>query len=507
MDMKILDIIKEDPNLAKKLIENKEEEVNEPIDSEDDMKAIATVDAMVDATNVNQDDDSTDLPAQQQVPKEYKFDVANEYALKKAIETIKKMSRKFRIPEPEIVVSKKVRTGMEYDEIWGEYKYYVDLIPVTVIVDQIFQLPDYEVLGVVDNETGGSVKIGETPAPSELMTPSQECDHCHVKRQRGKSWIVKQLSTGEYKRFGGDCVKKVFGINPAKFIKAIDFFNLLNRSFSGIGDEDSAGGGEKKRISPFMIAIPLPIAVAVVKHALDERGYVKKLGYQQEIQINSWRSEYEYVRTNKGKATADLCEEIMFDDERVHNFQPDNELTDKLKEYWASVEIRDPQSSFGEFQTAIKRMFETGEFRVLECSKLIYATHKYLEVKAMGEKKPSEFVGTVGEKMLFTDLKLNSHRSFNSAFGQGNIWTFEDSDGNMIKKFGELAPGFRTSEGTEELYDQYNKGDMFTFISDVKKHEEYNGLKSTVIGRLSAPKKPKKVKNEITEQFNRFANY
>ena len=504
--MKILDIIKEDPNLTNKLFEN-EENLNEPIDSEKDMEAIDVANAMVDSANLGQDDDNEDLPTQQQVSREYKFEVQSDYALRKAIETIKKMSKKFKIPEPQIIVSDKVKRGIDYDEIWGEYKYYVDLIPVKIIVDEIFKLPDYEVVGVVDNETSGSVKIGETPVPSELMTPSQECDHCHVNRNRGKSWIVKQLSTGEFKRFGGDCVKKVFGINPAKFIKAIDFFNLLSNTLGGFDEEEMRGGREKKRISPFMIAIPLPVAVAVVKYALDERGYVKKLGYQQETQVSAWRTDYEYVRTNKGKATADLCEDIMFDDERVHNFQPDNELTDKLKEYWASVDIRDPQSSFGEFQTAIKRMFETGEFRVLECSKLIYATHKYLEVKIMGEKKPSEFVGTVGEKMLFTDLKLKGHRSFNSAFGEGNIWSFEDVDGNSIKKFGELSTAFRTSEGAEQLYGDYNKGDIFTFISDVKKHEEYNGLKSTVIGRLSAPKKPKKVKNEITEQFNRLANY
>lgn len=506
MDMKILDIIKEDPNLTKKLIEN-EEEINEPVDSERDMKAIATVDAMVDATNANQDDDNIDLPSQQQVPREYKFNVGNEFALKKAIETIKKMSRKFRIPEPDIIVSDKVRTGIEYDEIWGEYKYYVDLIPVTVIVDQIFQLPDYEVLGVVDNATGGSVRIGETPPPSEYMTPSQECDHCHIERYRGKSWIVKQLSTGEYKRFGGDCVKKVFGINPAKFINAIDFFNLLNKSFSVSDEEDSYGGGQKKRISPFMIAIPLPVAVAVVKHALDDRGYVKKLGYKQETQISAWRTDYEYIRTNQGKATADLCEEIMFNDEKVHSFQPDNDLTDKLKTYWASVEVKDPQSGFGEFQTGIKGMFETGEFRVLECSKLIYAVHKYMEIQAMGEKKPSEYIGIVGEKILFTDLTLKSHRSFYSQFGEGNIWSFEDPNGNSIKKFGELSIAFRTSEGTEQLYGEYNKGDVFTFISDVKKHEEYNGFKSTVIGRLSTPKAPKKSKDKITEEFNRFAKY
>jgi len=501
--MKFLDIIKEDTDLVNRLAEN-EENFNEPVDSEEDMKAIATADAMVDADNINQDDDSVDLP--KQIFREYKFHVSSEFSLKKAVETIKKMSKKFRIPEPEIIVSDKIRKGIHYDEIWGEYKYYVDLIPVTVNVKHMFQLPDYEVLGVVDNVSGGSVKIGDSPMPGELTQPSQECDLCHLNRYRGKSWVVKQQSTGEYKRFGGDCVKKVFGIDPAKFIKAIDFFELLNRTLGDFDEEDSYGGG-KKRVSPFMIAIPLPVAVAVVKYALDDRGYVKKLGYKEETQISAWRTDYEYIRTNQGKATADLCEEIMFNDERVHSFQPDNDLTNKLKAYWASVEVKDPESGFGMFQTEIKRMLETGEFRVLECSKLIYAVHKYMEVLAMGEKKPSEFVGTVGEKMLFTDLTLKSHRSFVSQFGDGNIWSFEDTDGNSIKKFGELSTALRTSEGTEQLYGDYNKGDMFTFISDVKKHEEYNGLKSTVIGRLSTPKAPKKSKDKITEEFNRFANY
>jgi hypothetical protein len=190
----------------------------------------------------------------------------------------------------------------------------------------------------------------------------------------------------------------------------------------------------------------------------------------------------------------------------MKKFKPVNELTEKVKTYWESVVIKDPNSGFGQFLQSVKDILSSGEFRVIDCSKLIYAVHEYTESLTRAEKS-NEYIGTVGEKLLFTDLKLLNHKSFQSQFGMGHIWSFEDSLGNKVKKFGELNSAFRTAEGTEQLFGEYNKGDMFTFIADVKNHEEYNGVKSTLLGRLSKPTPAKKLKEELSEQFNRFAKY
>lgn len=416
------------------------------------------------------------------------------------------MSKKFKVAEPEIIISPKKRTGVNYNEIWGEYEYYVDLIPVKVIVSDIFRLPEYKVLAIVDNGTGGSVTIGDEQVPSELLTPSQDCDLCKTRRFRGKSYIAKEIATGDIKRFGGDCVKKVFGIDPAKFIRALDFFRALDKIGFDSGEESMGGG--KKGISPLLRAIPLPIAVAVVKHALDERGYIKKEGKYIETDPGAWGRppREEYIRTNQGKATADLCEDIFNDSDRIKDVQPNNELTDKVKEYWGKVEVKDDNSSFSQFQTDVKNILSSGQFRILDTSKLIFAVHNYQE-SLTAKEKSNEFIGTVGEKMLFTDLKLVRHNSFNSQFGLGHIWSFEDAAGNKLKKFGELSTAFRTAEGSGELYGDFNKGDMFTFIADIKKHEEYNGIKSTMLGRLTKPKPEKKLKEKLSEEFNRFAKY
>lgn len=501
MDMKLIDILKENKALVSNILEN--DEMGEPVQSEKDTQVINDLEREIESTDVNQDDDSLSIP-NNTVRTEYKFRVSSEYSLRQAIETIKKMSKKYKVPEPIINVGEKKREGFGWNEIWGTFSYYLDLIPVTVTVENIFKLQGLDVLAIVDNTTGGSVRIGDEPVPSEMLTPSSECHLCNVNRYRGKSYLVKDTATGEIKRFGGDCVKKVFGINPAKFIAAIAFYERMDAGFDFDPDSEPSGGG-RRGISPLLTAVPIPLAMAVVKFALDQRGYVKKEG--EYISTGSgWGAREEYHRTNKGKATADLCEDILFSEDEMKKFKPVNELTEKVKTYWESVVIKDPNSGFGQFLQSVKDILSSGEFRVIDCSKLIYAVHEYTESLTRAEKS-NEYIGTVGEKLLFTDLKLLNHKSFQSQFGMGHIWSFEDSLGNKVKKFGELNSAFRTAEGTEQLFGEYNKGDMFTFIADVKNHEEYNGVKSTLLGRLSKPAPAKKLKEELSEQFNRFAKY
>ena len=79
------------------------------------------------------------------------------------------------------------------------------------------------------------------------------------------------------------------------------------------------------------------------------------------------------------------------------------------------------------------------------------------------------------------------------------MWEFIDENGNMLKKFGNLGGDkYKIEDGDgEELFGYYvgrdrktyNVGDVFAFTAEVKKHEEYQGVNSTMLGRLSKLKK------------------
>lgn len=85
------------------------------------------------------------------------------------------------------------------------------------------------------------------------------------------------------------------------------------------------------------------------------------------------------------------------------------------------------------------------------------------------ETAPSEWVGTVGDKIAVTVTFVRKGWCDNR-FGGSNIYTFRDTDGNEIVWF------------TSVLMDK-EVGDTFNIKATVKAHNEYKGKKNTVISR------------------------
>jgi hypothetical protein len=496
----------------KKLYENDDDSSEV---SKEKLDALAAIDKKIDSADVSSDEDAK-LPETPKIEQTFEFNVDGEYLLQNAIKTIKKMSKKFRVPEPEIIVGKPFKKGIGWNDVWGSYDYYVNLIPVKLIVKEIFKLPDYKVLAVVDNMTEGAVIFGDEKVPNELLTSSQECDLCKTNRRRGKSWIVKKISTGEYQRFGGDCVKKAFGINPMKFLAAIDFFQSLKTTISeDYGDDFRGGVG--KRISEKLKVVPFPIALTIIKNVYDKIGYVKKeyeyvsIGY-------GWSAREDKVQSNKGETTGEKAQEIMLNFDVAKQIKPDDEFVKAFENYWENYNITNPESDFGKFLIKIKNFIKEKQFRILDSGMMAFAVHQYQTKKNEVEKKPSEFVGTVGEKMVFEKLKLTSYRTFESAYGTSGLYNFEDQNGNKLTKFGTISSDFyvgsengenkREKMGEPDFSNNYRpeKGDLFSFMSSIKKHEVYNGTKQTILDRATKLPKPPKTK-KLAEDFNKLVNY
>lgn len=84
----------------------------------------------------------------------------------------------------------------------------------------------------------------------------------------------------------------------------------------------------------------------------------------------------------------------------------------------------------------------------------------------------SEFQGTVGEKVEGLVLTVHSARWIDSGFGSSLLVLFTDEAGNVFKWFASNPPTVLETVGTKVIV-----------RGTVKKHETYNGLKSTVLTR------------------------
>jgi hypothetical protein len=84
----------------------------------------------------------------------------------------------------------------------------------------------------------------------------------------------------------------------------------------------------------------------------------------------------------------------------------------------------------------------------------------------------SKHLGTVGDRLEFTEIVLKSKKYFDGDYGGTELVLFEDTEGNILKYWGGLFmlddPGARVS-----------------FKATVKSHDEFCGIKQTTVSRPS----------------------
>jgi hypothetical protein len=102
-----------------------------------------------------------------------------------------------------------------------------------------------------------------------------------------------------------------------------------------------------------------------------------------------------------------------------------------------------------------------------------YMRHLDREEELVQEKatKSREWVGEVKVRQDFTGLTVKHMKYIEGRYGTTTLVAFEDEPGNLIKWFASVS------------LDDINKGDVVDLKATVKKHDEYKGVKQTLITR------------------------
>jgi hypothetical protein len=427
--------------------------------------------------------------------------------LEKNINSLKKLAKRLSVPEPKITIGEvhSIKVKNPHSEI-PPYEYYeIDVQEVTIEAEGMFQLSgDYTLVAVVDNRTSGSIEIDEKhPVPEEYLRPSGKCDLCNQERYRGKNFIVLDGSNNSYLVLGSSCVKKYIGINPAKYIKTLDYWKDFQITMEGLYDEEemfpSGGGGGG--ISAANRLVDKNKVFSIVYDIIKRDGYEKREWDEEE---SRWGQSRRY-RTNSGDATADKVEEIIYEPENFNNYPLNKEGIAEFTKFATGLEplppkmVDDPygdgqvdkNAGFNEYRAKVKDFATRSNLRIRETALLAsafnYMNNEKIRQAKANQLQGSEWVGSVGQKAPFPHLKLDGYRTGEGAYGVWELWSFVDDNGNSLKKFGNLPDRFKIAnapEGSENM-GGHSKGDIFAFTSDVKKHDEYNGIKTTQLGRLS----------------------
>lgn len=396
--------------------------------------------------------------------------------LEKKIKQMNKRAAKIGVPFVEIEVIREFeRIAPGYEEraeLMG--KEWVPKIKVFEIAlnGEGPKIAGWTFVGTLDHNTlPGSVIVNAVPGetvPTEFHNHDAICDHCGKIRRRNETFVLHHDEDDKYTQVGRQCLRDFLGHDP----KAVaSFLTALRRLEDDLGNEDSdwyGGGGhavysydhnavlsataaviEKEGWLPRSAAGARPATADLVLSLFlplpkEGRARSEHLRWKESLDLGNERFEKEAVTAREWLKKQNSNNEYLHN---LHAIDEAAEVPARMFGYWCSV--------VSSYQRAMERL------RIQKA-----------------EKKVSEHFGNVGDRVE-TNVKVLGIRYTEGYYGTVGIVKMLDDEGRTVIWFANSKVGMES-------------GNRYRIKGTIKKHDEYNEWKQTVLTRV-------KVQEEIKE--------
>lgn len=279
------------------------------------------------------------------------------------------------------------------------------------------------------------------------------CDHCGVERYRRTTYVVRNVETGEQKIVGSTCIKDFLGWDGKLVFIYEDTLKDVEDGWGG-----GFGGGDRD----YSVETVLAVAWAAIR----TYGFVRSGSFDAQ---STKEAVLTYLGTSRDKGAEALRAEIgghvegsaaaakqVRDFILSEDFSGTNEYVINLKAVMAPEYVTD--RNVGLVASAPQALARFEE-RTL--------------IKEKAAEKPSSWIGAEKEKIQFVGT-VTGVNYIPGAYGTTVLYTLRNEDTGIVVKWfaSREALGDRTAVGTTA-----------EITGTVKKHEEFNGAKSTILTR------------------------
>lgn len=331
-------------------------------------------------------------------------------------------------------------------------------------------LNGFEFIGKVNIEAGGTmlrmVPGMETPEGYE-RPDNHNCDHCGVRRNRVKSYLVREIETGKVMQIGSTCLELFFGIQ-IKGLWALECFSAEELAeFAEEGRGEGRGGYVETLFSREML-IALALVITNGGKGFVSRGTANPENGRfatadQVLETISFRpmprTPIEIIQM-MNKRMADAKDMIANDIEAIEEVLKFAE-TLGYSDYAENARV-----------AANSEVVSYRAVGVLVSLVGVWYRAQEKEAAAKVEKaeRNQEFVGE--PKARLRDLKLNvvSMKEFETQYGTTTLLIMTDEANHTLKWF------------ASKMFD-FEVGAKLTLDATVKAHETYQGNNETVLTR------------------------
>lgn len=306
----------------------------------------------------------------------------------------------------------------------------------------------HEEAGTILRSVPGMTVEGELAAYRDA---APACNHCGYQRRRNDTFVVRKGQ--EYKQVGRNCLADFFGFDPHAAAAMAEILASVGAYSEACEDGEFLGGGERLH---WTIGMYLPYVAAVIRNdgwlpkgkAYEQHGHTEyataSVAWRNLIDRKLEKQDPRYVPTEKDAEVAKKAIEFM-----AEHFDKEG-LT--LSDYEHNLRVA--------FLSGIVDPKTAG----IVASGINYAAREQEKAANRVDFANSQFVGELKKRMVIESLVC-----VYPGFG-GRPVVFVDPNGNKITAWN---PGFAIE-----------KGGTYTVKATPVKHEEYKGIKSTMVNRV-----------------------
>lgn len=297
--------------------------------------------------------------------------------------------------------------------------------------------------------------------PGESLTEDQRelganCEHCGWRRNRKDTFILRKDGSDSFMQVGRTCLKDFFGHDPVEIVRRAQY---ITKVIDAIKEAEEGGK-----------------AYMTNRRTLDLQSF---LGYVVScVEEFGWTSGKEAFGDETKQSTRDQACDAMFrwpyPDPEERPTKAHAETVERVLEYVLTL---DPTKSDFNFNMVQMAKLEVIDYKMTGISAaMVFSYNRNLEFEAKKKLSPqqdmtkSQYVGEDKERLTM-DVTILTCRAHEGDFGSYYITRMLDATGNLFVSFGAYHA---------------EVGEAVTIRGTVKRHQEYNNTKQTVLNRVMA---------------------
>lgn len=321
---------------------------------------------------------------------------------------------------------------------------------------------DWQFVASVEHTEKGNIinRVCDIEVPERYYTGKPVCEHCNSKRYRKNTYIVRNVTTGEFKQVGKSCLQDfTHGLSAEAAASYISLYTCL------ITGEAPYEGCHIEHY------IDINEALQFIAETINKFGYVRT---QDHVRSTAERA-YDYYLTYNGRAhryIRESCKQEMQDVNFDHTAPAVLDMVSKALDW---VLAQDESNNYmHNLKTVCSLPYvRSKNFGILASlfpsynRELAYQAKKEAEAKERAEETTSEYVGAIKDRITVSVSSITCVTSWATDFGITRIYKILGTDGNVYM----WKTGNMLDDSVKAL------------VGTVKAHNEFRGVKQTEITR------------------------